>query len=110
MTLCVANSGMPGGTGAKISSVVISGQGLIHFIELAQLTGGKDGVRRLGMELLGNRNVLSPLLHIPIHIPPSLLFPPSHCFTLAGTGPGGRMDSLPFCPSAKSNLQAHYSE
>ena len=31
------------------------------------------------------------------------------CFMLRGAVPGGRMNSLPLCPSAKSHLQSHYS-
>lgn len=38
-TLCISDLRRPGGTGAKISSVVVSGQGLIHFIGLAQSQG-----------------------------------------------------------------------
>lgn len=39
VTLCISDLGRPGGTDAKISSLVISGQRLIHFIGLAQSQG-----------------------------------------------------------------------
>lgn len=42
VTLCISDLGRPGGADAKISSVVISGQRLIHFIGLTQSQGKKQ--------------------------------------------------------------------
>ena len=66
-------------------------------------------VKQLGIELLGKEKCAFTAI-TPASLPSAH---PHHTAALScsqGQGQGGWIDSLPFCPSAKSHLQAHYSE
>lgn len=99
-TLFICDLGRLRGTAAKIPSVVISGQ--LCFVELAQ-----SQRRRWSNATCDGAFRLTIITH---YASVSICSPPSHGFMLAGASRADGWIHCPFCPSAKSHLQAHYAE